>query len=309
MTAANEPTGRIFDIKRFAIHDGPGIRTTVFCKGCPLRCTWCHNPEAISPEFELIQLPDKCIGCGACVEVCPAGAHHVDDAGKRTFRRELCTACGRCVEACYAEAMVMYGRSVTVEDVMIEVRKDGPFYTNSGGGVTISGGEPLMQRDFTAAVLARCKSEGFDTALDTSGQAPWEAFEAVLPHTDLMLYDFKHADPGRHADQTGQSNKTILANLERLSTRGVPIEIRMPIIPTVNDSAEAVAGAARFLGSMANIAAVRLLRYHRMAGSKYERLGMPNTMPVAEPPTAEQLQRIAAQFDGTGLEVLIPPGP
>lgn len=306
MSESDDVKGWIFDIKRFAVHDGPGIRTTVFLKGCPLRCIWCHNPESISPKPERVFLPDKCIACGACMEVCPQGAWQVSASGRRVYYPERCDLCGRCVEACYAEALVMYGREVTVEDVMAEVRKDAAFYERSGGGVTLSGGEPLMQADFTAALLRQCKAEGFHTALDTCGHAAWEAVEKALPHVDLVLYDVKYVDPDRHREQTGASNRRILANLRKLSRRGVPVEVRMLIIPTVNDSPDDIEAAADFLAPLENITAVRLLAYHRLAGSKYERLGRENTMPDVGPPGREQLERIAARIASRGLKVIVP---
>ena len=169
--------GLIFDIKKFAVHDGPGIRTTVFFKGCPLRCWWCHNPEAIHAHPELVQFEIKCIGCGECFSVCPQQAHEALPDGTRAYHREKCLLCGKCVEVCYAEALVMEGREVTIEELMAELRKDIPFYENSGGGITLSGGEPLFQHEFILSLLKQCKTEGLHTVLDTSGQAPWKIWE------------------------------------------------------------------------------------------------------------------------------------
>ena len=258
-------TGRIFDIKKFALHDGPGIRTTVFCKGCPLSCVWCHNAMRI----------DK----GAC-----------------TCDRELCVRCGKCVDGCFAGALEMIGRQVSVEDVMIEVRKDAPFYRTSGGGVTISGGEPLMQSDFTTAILQQCRAEGFHTALDTSGQGAWESLQAAAEHADLVLYDLKVMDPAAHEKHTGVSNDLILENLRRLCALGTPVEIRMPIIPAMNDSAQDIDTAGEFISGLDNIVGVRLLAYHRLAAAKYERIGRDNPAGDLKSPDANHLAKIAERL-------------
>jgi pyruvate formate lyase activating enzyme len=210
------------------------------------------------------------------------------------------------VEACYAEALVMVGRRVSVEDVMAVVREDATFYELSGGGVTLSGGEPLLQGDFTVALLKQCQTEGFHTAVDTSGQVKWGVFKQVLPHVDLVLYDVKHISPNHHKRYAGASNQLIINNLRRLNDCGVPIEIRMPIIPTINDSKETIESTARFLGSLNNITTVRLLPYHRLAGSKYVSLGRENTMPDVASPSYRQLQQIAQWMNQYGLKVIIP---
>jgi pyruvate formate lyase activating enzyme len=296
-------TGLIFDVKKFALHDGPGIRTTLFCKGCPLKCVWCHNPESLSPERELSMSLEKCIGCGTCVKACPNDAMRIDSGG-RTCDRGLCVRCGKCVAGCFSGSLEMIGRQVSVEDVMAAVRKDAPFYKTSGGGVTISGGEPLMQAEFTTAVLRQCQAEGFHTALDTSGYAPWESLAAAAEYADLVLYDFKHVDPVEHEKYTGVSNDLITSNLRKLSGLGVPIEIRMPIISGLNDAARDIESAGEFISGLDNVTGVRLLAYHRLAGAKYERLGRENPGESLESPTAEQLKKIAQQLANYSLNVL-----
>lgn len=296
-------TGWIFDIKKFALHDGPGIRTTVFCKGCPLRCVWCHNPESMAPGPELSFSVDRCIGCGTCIDACPNDAMRID-SGARTCDRELCVRCGKCVDGCFAGALEIIGHEVSIEDVMIEVRKDAPFYRTSGGGVTISGGEPLMQSEFTIAILHQCRAEGFHTALDTSGQAPWDVLASVAAHADLVLYDLKAVDSSAHERHTGTGNDLILDNLRRLSGLGVPVEIRMPIVPGLNDSAKDIDAAGELISSLDNVSGVRLLAYHRLAGVKYERLGQANPAVDLRSPDADHMTEIAERLGGFSLTVL-----
>ncbi len=300
-----EVTGIIFDIKRYAVHDGPGIRTTVFLKGCPLTCIWCHNPEAISLSPELVVHPEKCIICGACLEQCPLKAHETTVNGERIFHRERCEACGKCVEVCYAEALTMYGKNVSVEEVMDEIRKDAEFYRNSGGGVTVSGGEPLVQHQFIMELLKQCKQEGFHTALDTCGYARWEALESCLPYLDLVLYDLKHIDAILHKNYTGVPNTRILVNLRKLDHYAVPIEIRIPVVPGINDSREVIEDIARFLQPMKNINGVRLLPFHRYADSKYMHLGRKNTMPDVDVPDMARLREIAAWMHEYDVNVIV----
>ena len=294
--------GRIVDIKRFAVHDGPGIRTTVFLKGCPLRCRWCHNPESISSRPEIGFLNKKCIGCGKCAEACPAGVHSFR-AGTHVLDRSKCTACGKCVEACLPGALEYYGREITVDAAVMAVMEDKNFYVNSGGGCTFSGGEPLLQAKFCAEAFNRLRDNGIHCAIDTSGAVEWQAFETVLPYTDMFLYDVKHTDDRRHREHTGSSNRVIVSNLERLSQCGIPIEIRIPIIPEFNADAESLDAIGRWLGRLLNVSGVRLLPYHSLARSKYEAVGRPDTMLHVAVPTPEQMHAAAARLGEFGLGV------
>ena len=237
------PTGTVFEIKRFAVHDGPGVRTVLFLKGCPLRCRWCHNPEGISPEPQLAYYEHKCLHCGECVEACPHDAHGLAD-GRHAFDATKCVACGACVEVCLGRALKLFGRRLTALVARDAVLEDRAFYAD-GGGVTLSGGEPLLQAEFCAELFRLLRAEDMHCAIDTSGAVSWESFEMVLPVTDMFLYDVKHVDDRLHREHVGRSNRQILENLERLTECGVPVEIRIPVIPGFNDdpqSVEAIGG-------------------------------------------------------------------
>jgi pyruvate formate lyase activating enzyme len=299
------PTGTIFDIERFAIHDGPGIRTTLFLKGCPLACWWCHNPESISPQPQLAFFAERCMGCGRCFAVCPVGVHERLADGTHAVHRQRCTLCLRCVTECRSGALAVKGRSITVEEAVFELGRDRPFYETSGGGVTLSGGEPLAQPEFAAAVLERCRSEGMHTCLDTSGQAAWEDFERALRWTDLVLYDFKIADPSRHRRYTGVANDLIKENLARVDARGTPIEVRMPVIPGVNDDPANIDATAAFLEPLRAIRQVTLLGYHRLGESKYRCLGRTCRLEGTPPPPQERMEEIAHRLRAAGLATAI----
>ena len=294
--------GTVVDIKRLAVHDGPGIRTTFFLKGCPLACRWCHNPECISPAPQLSYYEHKCRNCGICVSLCPAGAHTIE-AGKHRFDRSKCRACGECEKWCSASALKLYGRRITVDEALAVALEDRAFYDGSHGGVTLSGGEPLAQLEFTTALFAKLKSSGIHTALDTCLAVPRTRVEAVLPLADMFLVDFKHADPAAHKNLTGRSNEDIRANLQYLSDAGARIEIRIPLVPACNDSVKNLEATGEFLGKL-NIESVRLLAYHAQAATKYTALGEVYDMPEVTPPDAAALRKAAAILRKHGLVVL-----
>jgi pyruvate formate lyase activating enzyme len=259
---------RIFDIKHFAVHDGDGIRTTVFFKGCPLRCAWCHNPEGLHPATELALLGEKCTLCGACSAVCPKSAHKIADT--HVLHSDVCISCGACVRTCHSGALTLYGREVTVDDILPELLEDRDFY-GERGGVTLSGGECLIYPDFCAELLRKLKSEGINTAVDTSGAVSCEAIKRVLPYTDTFLYDVKAIDASVHKRCTGRTNESILENLLYLDSVGASIEIRVPFVPGYNDGE--IGAIAEFIAGLNNVKRVRLLPYHRFYESKYLSLG------------------------------------
>lgn len=274
----------IVDIKRLAVHDGDGIRTTVFFKGCPLKCVWCHNPESIDFKPQLAYYQSKCIGCMECVGVCPLRAH-TSDNGAHRFDRNLCQSCGKCEAVCLGEALKLYGREMTVEELLPLLLEDKDFYENSGGGVTLSGGECLMQADFCAALLKRLKENGVHTAVDTCGFVSRDTLSKVIPYTDVFLYDIKAIDDTVHIRCTGQSNRIILDNLQYLDSIGKHIEIRIPYVPGWND--DQIEKIRAFLSDFHTIPQVKVLPYHNYAGSKYEALGLANTLPAVLPSAAE----------------------
>ena len=271
---------RIFEIKKFAVHDGDGIRTTVFFKGCPLRCLWCHNPEGLSVQAELAYFQHKCISCGECISACPKGAHSIKN-GVHIFDKNKCIACGECVDKCLGNALTLYGKEFTVDELMPILLEDKIFYDNSNGGVTLSGGECLLYADFCAELLKKLKENGVNTAVDTCGFIGKDALDKVIPYTDTFLYDVKAVDESVHRKCTGQDNTRVIKNLEYLDERGCEIEIRIPYVPEWNSGE--LERIAELLVRMKNITKIRVLPYHNYAGSKYDALGIENTLPLILP--------------------------
>jgi pyruvate formate lyase activating enzyme len=284
-------SGVVFKIQRYSLQDGPGIHTTVFLKGCPLDCWWCHNPESHSPEPEITIVESRCIRCGECGERCPNKL-----AGP-------CTRCGACVDACPADARQMIGRTMTTRDLLAEVRKDRIFYDESGGGVTLSGGEPLMQPEFLQSVLRACRDDGIHTAIDTCGYAPQEQLLAAAALADLVLYDLKMMSDAGHVRFTGVSNTRILDNLVALGERHHRIWVRVPVIPGVNDSGEELERMARFAAGVPGVRRLCLLPYHELGSQKSRRLGRPYRMDGTAVPGPERLEAMAKLFREAGLEV------
>jgi len=292
--------GFIFDIKRFSIHDGPGIRSTVFLKGCPLRCAWCHNPESQSFQPELVFRLERCLACGDCVAACPHGAARLVD-GRITQRWDLCQAEGACAAVCFPGAREIVGRWVSPEEVVDELLRDQVFYEESGGGVTFSGGEPLSQPDFLESCLRLCKEAGLQTALDTCGGEAWETLERQLPYLDLVLYDLKILDDDLHRNFTGISNQGILQNFKRLLENKVQVQIRRPVIPGVNDSELEIESLGKFLADVDGKINIDLLPYHALSADKYRRLGKQGG--DWDKPSLEVLERISNQLTGLGFNV------
>lgn len=297
------PTGFITHLQRLSIHDGPGIRTTLFFKGCNFRCAWCHNPETWRRERQIERVAERCLGCGACAAVCPRGALRPEGDGLR-FDRAACDACGRCAEICPAGAMNRVGRAISVDEAMRELRRDKPYFEESGGGATFSGGEPLLQPAFLRAMLVRCRAEGISTVVETNLCAPAQLLDDLVPLVDLWLCDLKLADDGLHRRWTGRSNGPTLANLRLLSERGAKPVVRTPVIPGVNDSEREIRAICALLSELKSLGGYRLLGYHTLGAGKFDLLGMENPLPAAEPLPAERLERLRRTAAGTGIHVL-----
>ncbi len=298
--------GKIFNIQRYSIHDGPGIRTTVFFMGCPLRCLWCQNPESLGLQPVIFFNAEKCIGCGQCVEVCPESAIQVID-GKSKTNRKQCKGHGNCVEVCPYEARSLMGQNATAGEVFQAVNADAIFYQNSGGGVTISGGDPVAQPDFAISILRLCRDAGIHTAIETCGYVQWEIFSRILEHVDLVLYDLKHMNPSAHRDYTGVSNERILDNAKKIRKElHLPMQARLPLIPGYNDSFENLNSAARFISrELGNEVKVHLLPYHRLGETKYKRMEMPGGLVRIEPPSDDRMEELKKMFESFGLTVAV----
>jgi pyruvate formate lyase activating enzyme len=297
-------TGIIFDIKRYAIHDGPGIRTTVFMKGCPLACPWCHNPEGIEPVAFVTYKKERCIRCGACVEHCPEGALLIKPKGIIPSGLP-CKSCFACTEVCPSEAREAVGREMTAEELLKEIKKDIPFYDTSGGGVTFSGGEPLMQPDFLLQMLYLCGQEQVHRIVDTSGYASLETFMSIAELTDLFLFDLKMMDTDKHERYTGISNQRIIDNLRHLADKEAKIIIRYPLIPGVNDDMENLDRTGSFLQGLPTVVKVDILPYHNFQQSKYICLNLSNSAGDIPQPSTEKLVFAKKRLENYGLNVAI----
>jgi pyruvate formate lyase activating enzyme len=282
-----EVQGLVFDIQRFSIHDGPGIRTTVFLKGCPLDCSWCHNPESKEGAPEIAWYPAKCAGCGGCVKACPENCHSLGEAG-HSFSRGGCIRCGACTAACFTGALELIGRRVSAGEVLAEVLRDEPFYHNSGGGMTLSGGEPFYQAEFSLALLGLAKERGLHTCVETSGAAAFETLREALAVTDLFLYDIKETDEERHRLFTGGSGKPVRENLEKLDAAGASILLRCPVIPGCNDREDHFREIGRLAERLKNVTGIDLEPYHPLGLNKAASIGKPAryTGPAAGPSAA-----------------------
>jgi len=285
----------IFDIKRFAIHDGPGVRTTVFFKGCPLHCLWCHNPEGIDAGIELVSRPSRCSRCYTCVSACPLQAIS-KNSGQVEIDRGRCDVCGECAAVCMYEALELAGRKVTAQEVIDEIEKDRIFYDQSGGGATLSGGEPLAQPEFCGEILAELNKRNIPAALDTSGLAPWEVLIENAGKADLVLFDLKMIDEKKHKDSTGVSNRLILENLEKLACGHKNIVVRIPLIAGVNDGDENIRRTIDFLRPLKTIKKVSLLKYHKGGVEKYKNLGKVSCFQIFKAPSDKRMEDIGRSF-------------
>jgi len=296
-------TGLVFNIQKYSLHDGPGIRTTVFLKGCPLRCGWCHNPESRAPGPEISWSEVRCVRCSQCWEACPQAA--ADRPASPEIDRQRCLRCGQCVAVCPTGARELVGRQRTVAEVMAEVLQDRIFYDESGGGVTLSGGEPLMQPEFSRELLAACRAQGLHTAVDTCGYGRGEDLLALAAVTDLFLYDVKILDDDRHRQYTGASNVVILENLKALCRVRADVWIRVPVIPGFNDDVRDVEATAAWVASLGNVRQLHLLPYHALGKNKAERVGLVPDMAPAAGPADDHLEALAERARAYGLEVQI----
>ncbi len=300
-------TGRIFNIQRYSIHDGDGIRTLVFLKGCPLKCLWCSNPESQKAVPELGFIDARCVGadtCGAqCVSACPVNAIQLNGQNRPVIDRDSCDTCEKCVEVCVKDALKVVGREMSVAEVMDDVEKDRAFYRRSGGGLTVGGGDPLSQYRFTAELLEAAGDSYIHTAIETCGHAPWKHFETVLRHVDLLQVDLKHMDPQKHKELTGQTNELIIDNLKKVPSVKDPqdVIIRIPVIPGCNDSVDNIKKFSKFVAET-GFKQVELMPYHKLGVSKYLQYGMVYKLNDPKPPQKTDIQELKNIVEGFGLQ-------
>ncbi len=298
----------VFDIQRFALHDGPGIRTTVFLKGCPLDCLWCHNPESKKSRPQLGFLEKKCTGCGRCEKVCPQKAHSITENGQEGWEHKIqfehCIQCGKCVDVCLNHALKMFGTQMSAEQILATVKKDMDFYQRSGGGLTVSGGEPMMQAEPLRGLLQMAKENGIHVCLDTSGQASTEAYEKIAPWVDLFLFDYKVTGEAEHRKYTGVGNHLILKNLDWLCRHGYPVWLRCPIIPGINDNLEHYRRIAELSEQYESILQVNLMTYHDMAKGKTAQIGESFALSGISTIGKEEKQEIYRKVENCGCKKL-----
>ena len=291
----------VLSIARMTLHNGPGIRTLILFKGCPLSCLWCSTPEGQKGEPEIAIYPSKCIHCDRCVPVCSLQAIHLTNE-TISINRFLCNDCGRCADVCYSEAIRLLGQRMTVEELVEEAKKDRVFYKHSGGGVTLSGGEPLLNPDFTLRLLKALKEEGIGVGVDTCGHVPWASIEPMLPYIDFFLWDIKHMDSQKHREFTGVSNELILQNARSVSDRNIPLYIRVPIIPGYNDSEENIRATCQFARGLSSLVEVDVLPLHHLGKARYDSLN--RDYPIADIPLVPDgiLQHIKRLVESYGLK-------
>ena len=297
----NAISGLITEIQRFSTDDGPGIRTTVFLKGCGLGCLWCHNPETLSQELQLQYNHNDCRNCGCCAGACGNSVHVIEPGGHRLMWKR-CNGCFLCVTQCHYGALSIVGRRVSVEELCAELLRDKVFYDHSGGGVTLSGGEPLLQGRFCTNVLETLRLDGIHTVIDTAGHVPLKSFEAALPFTNLVLFDLKLMDSGKHKAMTGQVNDKIVQNYEELCRRDTPIWVRIPLIIGVNDSLQDIERFIPLLVNRRNVKKVQLRAYHGLGSGKYAALGMEERINTYKTPSKQAMQDVSDMFKAAGIE-------
>lgn len=295
-------TGTVFDMQRFSLHDGPGIRTIVFLKGCPLHCRWCSNPESQNSSPIVMYKKSDCFKCGRCISVCKVGAISFDN--ETHIDRKKCTGCGECTNVCPSGALVLKGKTITIQQAIKELKKDATIFRRSGGGVTLSGGEPLVQHDFASQLLLACKSQGWDTAIETTGFGRSEAIEKVIPYVDTVLLDIKHIDPYTHKKFTGISNEVILKNAKRISQITKTV-VRVPIIPGFNYSYKDIEDIAKFVKTLNNVDTIHLLPYHTFGENKYDLLGIEYTLDGLKRLSKEDLNEHKKIVESYGIKCII----